>query len=521
MNYLKKHSDFVFFSINLIFFGFLYRDYWFTDPVLMRDDLTLLSPFNNLRDFDEYIRLVLNNTILDVQPVRDLSFWMNLQFQKLAGFPFFHVFNFLIFFTSIILFRNLLKLLGFNAGTIYLSLIIYSVHPVMVSATGWISARKHSLALVFILLALLSFLREKKIRYMTLVWFILSALSHQIFILFPLWLFVYFKAKRLPLEKMRFVLLSIAGGFILFLGTYKTFVLGMGNTTYETFSIFENLSRFILSVGRAVSLLFFPVSISGAYDQGNPLNLLGIPLLVIMSALFIKKKAWDSLIWISLGALAYALTVIAFVNDTYLYLPLITLIIAFNYYFTQNPLPIKPVLKNAFLIFAISLLTLKTISASKMWKSDFVLWRYSYENEGSPYTQILLSVYLMPYDQDKGLEFLRAGAKNFDLTSHLEILKFFLTTIYNSNIPLQTKIEVLKECYIDNVIYNSYYGLTLVEGNEAQTQEGISILKRILKPEETYLEGTDGRKIYTGLRYLCENFPGKKVICEELSINSF
>ncbi|MES2527848.1 MAG: hypothetical protein V4598_12215 [Bdellovibrionota bacterium] len=521
MNNLKKYFDFAFFGALALFFIVVYSHYWLTDPVLQRDDILLIRPLDQIRSFGEYLQFAMNNTVLDVQPLRDLTLWINLKFQHMLGYPFFHAVNFLIFFVSIILFRKLLKVLEFSSQAIYLSLLIYSIHPVMVSATGWISARKHSLALVFLLLSLISFIKEKKITIPMIGWFFLSVLSHQIFILFPVWVFLYSKYKKFPQDKTKFSILAAVGFLLFALGTYKTFVMGMGNTTYETFSFFENISRFILSSGRAMSLLLFPVSISGAYDQGHPLNLLGIPLIVMTMAVFYKQKAWDSLLWILLGALAYALTYIAFVNDTYLYLPLICLLIAFNYSFRARPLKLPSVIKNFVLIFCLSLLVLKTISASKMWKSDLDLWRYSWENEGSPYSQIQLSQSLIPLDQEKGIEFLRAGARNFDLVSHREILKYFLTTIYTSNLPIEKKIEIMKECYVDHIIYNSWYGLTLAEGNDFEMREGTGMLKKVLEPEENYVEGSDGRKIYASLKYLCRNFPGKDVVCKELNITSY
>ncbi len=521
MNYIKKHSDYFIFILIIIFFAFLFKDYWTTDTVLTRDDLPIIVPLSKVESFTDYFRLVKNNTILDVQPVRDLSLLFNLAVLNLTGKPWFRGFNFIIFSLILLLTIRLMKRLNFGKPAIYFSLLILAMHPVMVSATGWISARKHTLALLFLLLALVSFLKDKKITRSVNLWFLLSVLSHQIFILFPLWLLIYFKFLNIKVPRARLCTL-IAVGMIGFIPAFfKTFVFKMGNTMFMRESLGENISRAVLSIGRAVSQLVFPVSLSAVYDQGNPLNLIGIPVLILTLAFFYKKKSMTALTWLSLAALAFAPTLFTFVNDTYLYLPFISSLIACNYYFAENPVKLPRPLIYSFLFVFIGLLSVKTISAAGMWRSDFELWKYSFENEKSPYTKILLSRSVIPVQPEYGLELLIEGVKGFDLSTNENVTSFFLPKIYTSPLPIQRKIEIFRECYIDSILYQSYFGLTLAEGNEAQMWEGIKILKKVLQPEESYPEGSDGRKIYAGLKYLCKNFPGKEVVCSELAITSF
>jgi hypothetical protein len=164
---------------------------------------------------------------------------------------------------------------------------------------------------------------------------------------------------------------------------------------------------------------------------------------------------------------------------------------------------------------------IKTISASGMWKSDFNLWKYSFENEKSPYTQILLSRSVIPVEREKGMQMLIDGIRNFDLSTHENITLFFLKTVYTSPMTIDKKIEILREKFIDTTFYRLYFGVTLAEGNKDEMREGIQMLRPILKPEETYAEGTEEKKIYSSLKYLCKNIPGKETICKELSINFF
>jgi hypothetical protein len=291
----------------------------------------------------------------------------------------------------------------------------------------------------------------------------------------------------------------------------------MGNVTYEDYTLAENISRYVLSVGRSMSLLLVPISISAAYDQGNLLNLAGIPLIVLTLFLFRKGKE-DTLLWLLLAALSHILTYIAFVHDTYLYLTLICLLVAGNFYFQNNPLKLAKEGKLAIPLIFLAFFTYKTIDASKMWLTDLGLWQYSHANEKSPYSAIILASHLMPHDEELGLSFLEWGAENFNFFSHRPLLIFFLHTVYTSSIPIERKIKILEDSSIDHEIYKGYLGLTFLEGSHQQMEKGVAILKPLLLPESEYTPDSEGIKILKSIKYLCKNIPGKAEACDRLGI---
>lgn len=502
-----------------VFFGLLYRDYFIYDPVLKRDDQLLVKPLTSVSSLGDYIELLANNIITDVQPVRDLSLLLDIQWQRLTGIPSFHAVNFLLFFLILFLFQRLLRTLQFSFQAQIVSLSILAAHPLMVSAVGWISSRKHTLAVIFILLTLLSYLKNKKITSATFIYFALSILSHQMFVLFPLWLVLYIHFKDEKKDWPKLIGLMTLAAFVLFLGTFKTFYLGMGNVTYRDYSVIENISRYILSVGRSFTLVMLPASIAGAYFQGSIWNIIGLPLFVGSLFLFYKSKnKADPLLWITLAGFGHILTIIAFVNDTYLYLPLICFIIAMNYLFRAHPLKLPRKLQLTVAALVVALLGWKTVDASQMWKSDLALWNYSYENEESPFNAILLGSHLLPHDEKLALGFLEWGGKNFDLVSHKPILFYFLNTIMGSSLTASEKIRILREAQVDHEIYNSYFGLALLEGDTLQTREGLELLKKNLQAEEKYSPGTEGRLVIKTIRDLCRRKTNKQYVCQELSI---
>ena len=500
-------------------FSFIYSRYFFKDPILRRDDVLLVLPLKDVVNLSGYLDSIKTNAIPDIQPVRDLSFYFNIKIFDWTGYSTFRYTNLAIFIFSVFLLMKLLEALNFPRKHIVGSGLLYAAHPIMVSSVGWISARKHDLALVFILLCLLEFIKQKKLTKWSSTFYILSILSHQIAILLPVWIFIYFKGKKLKIDRANFIVMCCSGLSILCVAIMKTFYLGMGNVSHRYYTHFENISRYVLSIGRSLAQVFFPISISTDYFQGSVLNLVGLPILVLLFFVYYKSKnREDALLWLSLSAFSHILTCIAFINDTYLYLPLICVIISINFYFFNNPLPIHKHLKSFLIAVCFILLGAKTISASQMWKSDKDLWQYSYSNERSPFTSILLGTYLIPYNEKVALDFIIWGAKNYDINSHGQIFFAYLDVIYKSSIPIQQKIKILGDTLRDHEVYQAVYALALLEGTNEQMDLGVRILKQLLKAENTYVTGSHGLIVIKSIRYLCLNFPGKDRACKELNI---
>ena len=503
--------------------GLLYYNYFQYDPVLARDDTTLILPLKDVGSFFEYVKAVRSNAILDFQPIRDLSFLVNIKIIQLTNISTFHITNFALFILSIFLFIRLLDILGFSRYQIVSSSLIFSAHPIMVSSVGWISARKHSLALVFVLFALHNYFKHKKLTFTSIVFYFLSILSHQIFILFPAWILLHSKIKKQKVELGRFAFMSVFGGTVLVmaLGFLKEIGgLDRVNVSYKSFTFMENISRYVISAGRTVVQIFFPVSISAEYYQGSVLGIAGIPVLILFILLLYKSKnREDSLLWISLAVLFHLPIFVTFINDTYIFMTLICTIVSLSYYFKNNPLNINSKIKTVSLIICLFLLMTKTFSASQMWKSDLSLWQYSHKNEGSPYTSIILGSQLLKHNEKLALEMIVWGVSNYDISINWNIFIFFLTSIHSSSLPVQQKIKILSDCYKVHEVYEAFYALTLIEGNYEQMKEGIKRMKPVLEHIKI-LENQNikGITIISELRSLCRIVSEKGQACAELGV---
>jgi hypothetical protein len=161
----------------------------------------------------------------------------------------------------------------------------------------------------------------------------------------------------------------------------------------------------------------------------------------------------------------------------------------------------------------------KTLNASQMWRSDKDLWQYSYENEKSPFTSIILGAYLFKYNEKVALDFMVWGVKNYDIRSNKLIFYLFMENIYKSTIPIQKKIQILNECYTDHQLYREFLAVALLEGTEDQMNKGIEILKPDMKFIDTFEKReVQGISTVKAIKSLCLRLKSKERACIELNV---
>ncbi len=492
--------------LSLIFaaLGATYFEYVRFDTMLGRDDNLLVPPITRLTSLSQYFDWVRTNEILDTQPLRDLTFYFNVLIQRWTGFSSFHLTNLLIFFVSIFLVSKLLRTLNLSPKRVIWGTAAYAFHPLMVSAVGWVSARKHSLALVFVLLALIEFFRKRDVTWKCGLFLFLSSLAHQIFFLTPLWLFIYARKKNWPLSMRNLSITVVLISTVVALASYKHFYVNAIDARWFEEDSFVNVSRYILSLGRTTVLIFFPASISAFYHQGSFWNLLGIPLLTVLAYASVKGRS-DSSLWVLLGFFAHLPTYIAFVNDTYLYLPLVCSIVALMSTSTAASwvVPRRGIVVGAGL--AVALLGLKTLDAALMWRSPQRLWSYSYRNEPSPHNAIGLSGYLA--DKRESVKLLEWGGKNFNFNHQMNLLPYFLSSVYAAPVAPDERTRILRECFFDHPLYRSYLGLSLLSGTSADAMEGRLMLAAGLNDPRGGLEKEQRVFVARELARLCQRSP--------------
>ncbi len=388
---------YLFFAVLISILVFLYWKPITSGTTLNFDDQVILTPLYNVHSFSDYIELVKDNTIFDLQPIRDLSYILEIKlarFFQITLHP--QAVNLFLWIFSLFILYKIFILEEIPKQISILSLSLISLHPVAVNSIAWASGRKHVLTMLFILAAtycLLQWLKNRK-RYslfLSILFYTLSCLAQPINLGWILWVFYLFK-KREKLDRW-----TSTTNYFIFILFLIGFIIGIANIYYyaseryldhlgEKF-IYEGwdfLGNRILIFGRFFIQLVLPIQPSiTSYDPTSPLALIGFILLLSFLYLFYKFKNENLFIW---GLFTIIPTIVSngpsnqhFGWDTYLLTPLagsglmlgiflkIYKLNSSKIYFTFLPI-----------LFLYSIQTKITADA---WLNDETLWNYSLKHE--------------------------------------------------------------------------------------------------------------------------------------------
>jgi hypothetical protein len=124
------------------------------DPVIYRDDVALLTPIIRAPSARWFFWYMFSSTNPDVQPIRDLSFAIDVLIARFVGIGTLHAQSLLIWIGCCALSVSLARRWVRDELTAKAWGLLFALHPLYVMTVGWIAARKHLLALFFLLLAL-------------------------------------------------------------------------------------------------------------------------------------------------------------------------------------------------------------------------------------------------------------------------------------------------------------------------------------------------------------------------------
>lgn len=313
--------------------------YWqiiIKDVVLSYDDSILLTSLSSISSISHYFSSIYTGLVLDIQPVRDISFFIDLKLKAIIPFYSFHFTNVLIWILICINVRKLfLSRENKNYYIVGLLVFLYALSPISGNSVAWIAARKHLLSTLFITYATLIVIKHKnnlalnKILLITFLYF-LSCFSHPINTLWIIWLCysIY------PFNKVKNSLKVIISSSVIclisiFSNLYYYKIIFANNVS--TSSKFMNLKTLdfgdpILALGRYFYQCINPfAALPSSHYQGSWENLLGITLLVLFLAFCYKRiKQSDSSLIAPLIYFFFPLIIVTvnmtniFCSDTYL-----------------------------------------------------------------------------------------------------------------------------------------------------------------------------------------------------------
>lgn len=370
------------------------------DPLLTRDDRSLIDPLRRIDSVGEYRDALSQRRLLDLQPVRDASFAVNLWLEAKTGHGLFHATNLLIWAAVVVLLYRLLRTLPVPAGVAVAAAALFAVHPTFAMATAWVAARKHLLSCLFILVATLGVRRAVRRQVSaplvvgTVAAYALSVFSQPITLLWPLWAAVTAwvedrsRRKSLLLIPLLCLPVTIACGWLnltYYSGTY------VEQVAAQKFVEGNHLGISLLAFGRSFFNLVMPVRIATSYDPGSPFNLAGLLLLAPFGFWVWKRLppreviSWGLFFSFPLAVVFGRMTQI-FLSDPYLLTPGIGL----TCLAVQLAAPLGMVSeRRRRLAVALSLLVGGALLWSQRqvalsWRSEASVWARAYEIEPTP-----------------------------------------------------------------------------------------------------------------------------------------
>lgn len=181
----------------------LYAPYFGNTALVLVDDEVLVTRMKSISSFTDYLSALKSGWILDRQPLRDLSYWVDWQIFFTTGLWTFKLTNWLLWVGCIVIFWRILKQMRFKTTALLGSILFVILHPVTPIGITWLGGRKHILALFFILLATLFWI-ETASRSTKSLWrpmfaylfWVASLFAHPIFILWPAWSLLVHRPNR-------------------------------------------------------------------------------------------------------------------------------------------------------------------------------------------------------------------------------------------------------------------------------------------------------------------------------------
>lgn len=292
------------------------------------DDELLIDPLFKVQGFGQYFKEFMNYKFLDLQPIRDLSYLIELKIFKFGLFNNFVLINHIIWIITCFLFDRILQKFEISKAVRLFIFSFIILHPSAFYSVNWVSARKHLLSVLFTTLSFYYVFHRKNLRNASPVFYLLGLLSQPINVIAGYWiiLYEYFKTKKIITVRSILIVifsLSVVGANLYYYKFIYPVVIQFDK--FSPHDSFLNLEFLIFSISRHFQQLVFTPYISIFYDKGNDFVIASIILLPIYIYLLYKltpRKVFFGgmlLIFTPLIPVTYKETNI-FVSDTYLLL---------------------------------------------------------------------------------------------------------------------------------------------------------------------------------------------------------
>lgn len=490
----------VFSFFSLLYFQ-IYTPQTYNKQLFIQDDEYILAPIVNAKDFFS----IYSGEVIDIQPVRDLTYWIDLKIQPYFTFNTYKMTNLIIWYLCFVLIYFMF--VGFNETyKIQISKIaclviagIILMHPSMSIPIAWISSRKHLLAFMFILLATtlhLRFLRNnlKRFFFFSQLAFVLSLLSHVIYAPWCLWvLYTMYDFKLLKNVRMfAFPFICCFLGALITLSNYffyKSLYQKLNFATIQGINVGytrETILMPLLSFGRYfINFVDFGSSNILYHIKTIP-NYIGAVFFLTFVLLCLKKFKLPIIRSLMILFFCSSLTFTFFILGTFVqnyYALFITTIFFFtSYILFFNSKYNVPHLRNLLSYFIVTFFVLELYSTNHLatlWKKNIDILGYFKEQENIadtkfwyasekvfsqlrseqiPSADFFVETTQLLIDLKPEVHFFFAPGKvsnNMAFKTYFGFLNLFVNTPY---ISMKTKDEIVEKICNPMIIYCNFFG---------------------------------------------------------------
>ncbi|WP_413289267.1 tetratricopeptide repeat protein [Bdellovibrio sp. HCB337] len=381
------------FLIPLVFYRAFMAPYvtWDDDVLILKNPLLQLPFWEALKNaFQVYYHG-------DYFPLTLMSYWLDFQVFGLSA-PAQHIENLVLHLVATLLLFRVLKSVSQKDRLSFFITLVFALHPLQMESVMWISERKSLLAAVFMFLSIAFYLKtvEKPGKaswyWLAVLFFALMGLTKATALLLPaLFLLLdwkYLAGARGKIFK-RFLPLALLAGVLIVLR-----VQAYSSSATEAGAVFRQSERLLqvpwmalTAIGFYIKMFFFPTPYSPIYpayavNSTTILWMVAAAGVLVFTAIYLWRKKnlflWFCGAWflLFLSPVLQLFPRINFVNDRYMYLPIVGLAGIFFYWVSEKvPAHLRTVkvFAGAAVTFAASL-GLQSFNRSEAFTSNRALW---------------------------------------------------------------------------------------------------------------------------------------------------
>ncbi|MFH1783163.1 MAG: tetratricopeptide repeat protein [Candidatus Omnitrophota bacterium] len=491
-----------------VYLNSLNNEFLYDDDHLIRDNSYIRS-YSNIKDIFTHdvgggIGVAAGGEYYFYRPLQIYTYLLDYSLWKLdvRGY---HLTNILLHLLVGICVYWLVNILYSDKLLSLLTGVFYIIHPVHTEAVAYISGRSDPLALLFILLCIIYYIKsldsQRLLIYLAMcLSYILALLSRESAMILPILLLLYHYAFNKKMRLKSFILVVVISlGYIV----ARTTVLSstLRDLPHDT-SLIERIPLFFASMFEYIRILVVPLDLHMGYGRGefvfyDPKVIIGIiVILALLTSIFMTRKrnrlVFFSISWflISLLPVSGLYPINAFMAEHWLYLPSIGffVILARGVTLLYRKRELR-VFSIAIIMSIISLCSFLTIRQNTYWRDPISF--YERTIKFAPEDLTVLTNLANEYTKiDKNKEAIPLLKKAIEVNPYYAEPYNNLGNAYIALGKDREAIPVLnKAIEIDPDYLTPYNNIGIAYFNIGERQKAIDMIKKAIDIDPTYKEG--------------------------------